>query len=95
MPVTTSFLRTGGSSTENGAFDVTAAHQPATLSFLAKPSRLPVDLHDGISGVVYVFDTFHNLVLAAHASFVPAFRRRWRSAGADRDSREMALRGPR
>jgi hypothetical protein len=54
----------GGSSTENGAFDVTAAHQPAALSFLAKPSRLAVNLHDGISGVVYVFDTFQNLVLA-------------------------------
>jgi hypothetical protein len=53
----------GGSSTENGAFNVTAAHQPVTLSFLAKPSRLPVDLHDGISGVVYVFDAFQNLVL--------------------------------
>jgi hypothetical protein len=53
----------GGSSTENGAFDVTAAHQPRVLSFLAKPSRLPVDLHDGISGVVYVFDAFQNLVL--------------------------------
>jgi len=54
----------GGSSTENGAFDVTPAHQTAALSFLAKPSRVPVDLHDGISGVVYVFDTFQNLVLA-------------------------------
>ena len=53
----------GGSSTENGAFDVTAAHQPMVLSFIAKPSRLPVDLHDGISGVVYVFDAFQNLVL--------------------------------
>jgi hypothetical protein len=53
----------GGSSTENGAFDVTAAHQPMVLSFLAKPSRLPVDLHDGISGVVYAFDAFQNLVL--------------------------------
>ncbi|HSY63998.1 MAG TPA: hypothetical protein VK829_05335 [Terriglobales bacterium] len=52
-----------GSSTENGAFDVTAVHEPKTLSFIAKPSRLPVDLRDGISGVVYVFDTFHNLVL--------------------------------
>lgn len=51
------------SSKENGAFDVTAA-QPAELSFLAKPSRLPVDVRDGISGVVYVFDTFQNLVLA-------------------------------
>jgi len=53
----------GASSTEDGAFDVTAA-RPAALSFLAKPSRLPVDLHDGISGVVYVFDAFQNLVLA-------------------------------
>jgi hypothetical protein len=54
----------GDSSTDNDAFDVVAASQPAALSFLAKPSRLPVDLHDGISGVVYVFDTFQNLVLA-------------------------------
>jgi len=53
-----------GSSTENGAFDVTAAQQPSTLSFLAKPSRVAVDSHDGISGVVYVFDTFQNLILA-------------------------------
>lgn len=53
-----------GSSTENGAFDVTAAHEPAVLSFLAKPSRVAVDSRDGISGVVYVFDTFQNLVLA-------------------------------
>jgi len=53
----------GGSSTETGAFDVTAVHEPTALSFIAKPSRLPVDLHDGISGVAYVFDTFQNLVL--------------------------------
>jgi hypothetical protein len=53
----------GGSSTESGAFDVIAAH-PAALSFLAKPSRLPIDVHDGISGVAYVFDAFQNLVLA-------------------------------
>jgi hypothetical protein len=53
----------GESSTENGAFDVVAA-QPASLSFLAKPSRLPVGLQDGISGVVYVFDRFRNLVVA-------------------------------
>jgi hypothetical protein len=54
----------GGSSTQSGAFDVLAAHQPAALSFLAKPSRLPVDVRDGISGVAYVFDAFQNLVLA-------------------------------
>jgi hypothetical protein len=56
-------LLVGGSSTENGAFDVTADHQATMLSLIAKPSRLPVDLHEGISGVVYVFDTFRNLVL--------------------------------
>jgi len=63
-------LVVSGSSTENGAFDVTAAPQPSTLSFLAKPSRVPVDLRDGISGVVYVFDTFQNLILQpTQASF--------------------------
>jgi hypothetical protein len=52
-----------GSSTQTAEFDVVAAHQPASLSFLAKPSRLAVNQTDGISGVVYVFDVFHNLVL--------------------------------
>jgi hypothetical protein len=56
-------LLVAGASTENGAFDVTAVRQPSALSFLAKPSRVPVDLHNGISGVVYVFDTFQNLIL--------------------------------
>jgi hypothetical protein len=54
----------GGSSTQSAGFDVIAGHQPAILSFLAKPSRLPVDVHDGISGVAYVFDAFQNLALA-------------------------------
>jgi len=59
----------GDSVAENGAFDVTAA-QPAALNFIAKPSRLPVDLRGGISGVAYVFDTFQNLVLQpAQVSF--------------------------
>jgi hypothetical protein len=53
----------GPSSTQTAEFDVTA-QQPSSLSFLAKPSRLPVDLHEGISGVVYVFDAFRNLVLS-------------------------------
>jgi hypothetical protein len=52
----------GVSSTENGAFDVVPGNQPADLSFLAKPSRLPVGLHNGISGVVYVFDAYQNLI---------------------------------
>lgn len=56
-------LLTGPSSTDKAEFDVVAARQPASLSFLAKPSRLPVSLSNGISGVVYVFDVFRNLVL--------------------------------
>jgi hypothetical protein len=55
------FLLTG-SLTESGVFSVVPA-APATLSFLAKPSRLPVSLHDGITGAVYVFDAYHNLIV--------------------------------
>lgn len=51
-----------GSSTQNVQFEVAPSRQPATLSFLAKPSRLPVNLSNGLSGVVYVFDVFRNLV---------------------------------
>lgn len=32
------------------------------LSFIAHPSRLPVAVTNGIGGVVYTFDKFHNLV---------------------------------
>jgi len=52
----------GASSTDSGAFDVVPTNQPAALRFLAKPSRLPVGLHNGISGVVYVFDSYQNLI---------------------------------
>ena len=57
-------LLVGPSSTEKGAFDVLPGRQPAALSFLAKPSRLPVGLHNGISGAVYVFDAYQNLITA-------------------------------
>ena len=56
-------LVVSGSSGQTAEFDVVASHQPAALSFLAKPSRLPVNQSDGISSVVYVFDPFRNLVL--------------------------------
>ncbi len=52
----------GPSSAETGSFDVLPAKQPKNLSFLARPSRLPVGLHDGITGAVYVFDGYHNLI---------------------------------
>lgn len=50
-------------STETGQFDVVPAAQPEKISFLAKPSRLPVGLHNGISGAAYVFDAYLNLIL--------------------------------
>lgn len=34
------------------------------MSFLAKPSRLPVGQHDGITGAAYVFDAYGNLIVA-------------------------------
>jgi hypothetical protein len=54
----------GDSSRDQGAFNVVPASQVANVSFLAKPSRLSVGLHDGISGAVYVFDAYRNLVTA-------------------------------
>jgi len=50
------------SSTATREFDVVPAPQPATLSFLARPSRLPVGLQNGVTGAVYVFDSFQNLI---------------------------------
>jgi len=50
------------SGTSTGSFDVTPLNAPATLSFLAKPSRLPVSLHGAITGAAYVFDVYHNLI---------------------------------
>lgn len=38
-------------------------NKTARLSFLARPSRLPVAVSNGIGGVVYTFDNFHNLVI--------------------------------
>lgn len=60
-------LRTAGRYTvvigsESATFFVEPA-QTERVSFLALPSRLPVALNNGISGVVYPFDNFHNLVL--------------------------------
>lgn len=55
-------LMEGTTRVADGAFDVVPATQPAKLNFLAKPSRLPVGLHNGISGSVYVFDAYGNLI---------------------------------
>jgi len=54
----------GDAATESGSFDVLPATKPSNMTFLARPSRLPVSLHDGITGAVYVFDAYHNLITA-------------------------------
>ena len=51
----------GGGASQSGSFFVLAA-KPASLSFLAHPSRIPVGQRDGIIGVAFVFDKGHNLV---------------------------------
>jgi hypothetical protein len=47
----------------SATFYVTPA-QPATLTFLVHPSRVPVGQTDAVSGVALPFDQFHNLVVA-------------------------------
>jgi hypothetical protein len=60
----------GSGATGNATLDVAPLAQPTAINLLAKPSRLPVDLHNGISGAAYIFDTYGNLVMApASVSF--------------------------
>src|SRR5262245_40212640 len=40
------------------------ADQPATVNFLARPSRVPAAKPGAISGVTFVYDAFNNTVLA-------------------------------
>jgi hypothetical protein len=55
-------LAGGSSAPESASLDVVPAAKPADVTFLARPSRLPVGLHDGITGTAYVFDAYHNLI---------------------------------
>lgn len=52
-----------GASTDTGTLKVVPENQPDKLAFLAEPSRIPVDLPDGISGTAYIFDVYHNLIV--------------------------------
>jgi hypothetical protein len=47
---------------ETGSLEVVPADKPADLTFIAKPSRLPVALQGGITGAAYVFDSYRNLI---------------------------------
>lgn len=54
----------GNGPAETKPLTVTPANTPAELSFLARPSRLAVGLRNGITGAVYVFDRYRNLITA-------------------------------
>ena len=54
----------GSGTQDSGVLTVTPASKVANVSFLAKPSRLPVSLHNGISGAAYIFDAYQNLITA-------------------------------
>jgi hypothetical protein len=47
---------------QTGSLNVLPADKPADLTFIAKPSRLPVALQGGITGAAYVFDSYRNLI---------------------------------
>lgn len=51
-----------GAASDVGQLEVTPVPQPSNVSFLAKPSRLPVGLRGGVSGTAYLFDAYHNLI---------------------------------
>lgn len=52
-----------GDSATDGQFDVVPSSKPAEITFLARPSRLPVSQHEGITGAAYVLDAYHNLIV--------------------------------
>lgn len=51
-----------GAASDHAWFYVAPA-AAANVNFLARPSRVPVDRHDLISGVAFVFDAYRNLTL--------------------------------
>lgn len=53
---------TSDSSTQSGSIDVAPTQRPSDITFIAKPSRLAVALHNAITGSTYVFDTYGNLI---------------------------------
>jgi len=53
---------TSDSSAQSGSIDVLPAQKPSDITFIAKPSRLPVALHNAITGSAYVFDAYGNLI---------------------------------
>jgi len=60
-------ILTQASGTKSGSFDVAPISAPDKLSFFANPSRLPIGVKNGITGAVYVFDAYGNLITAPTA----------------------------
>lgn len=60
-------LLSSSSSTNEETFDVVPSKDTASLSFFARPSRLPVNLQNAITGTVYVFDAYRNLIVVPTA----------------------------
>lgn len=50
------------SSSQTGPLDVTPVSKPSEVTFIAKPSRLPVAQRGAITGTAYVFDSYQNLI---------------------------------
>jgi len=50
------------STPESGSIQVVPADKVADVTFLARPSRLPVGQHGAITGAAYVFDSYQNLI---------------------------------
>jgi hypothetical protein len=50
----------------SGSFYVTSA-LVGSIAFLARPSRVPADTHDVISGTAFLFDKYQNLVTSPQA----------------------------
>jgi hypothetical protein len=57
-------LEVGTASAQADTFEVVPAKEVANVSFLARPSRLPVGIHSAITGAVYIFDKYFNLIAA-------------------------------
>lgn len=57
----------GSGPAETEMLEVKPSAEASELNFLARPSRLAVGLHDGITGAVYVLDAYKNLITAPTA----------------------------
>jgi hypothetical protein len=53
---------TSSTSSRTGTIEVIPAIKPSEITFIAKPSRLPVAQHDAITGTAYIFDSYKNLI---------------------------------